>query len=185
MPSNSSSKTPNSTKTTQKEVPAAVWVALPVLIAALVFGYFRFLSPGDLTAFAQCLTEKKAVFYGSSTCPHCAAQKRDFGKAFQYVKYVECNDNGNLAAVCKQEGIQGFPTWKFDGKDPTQGRQDLNILAQKTGCTLPEKGVVQEGSDIVRPDSTEQAEVTKVNPSTSTTPVTPANTPVQSPAASK
>ncbi len=154
----------------QKEIPAAVWVALPVLIAVLVFGYFRFLSPGDLTAFAQCLNEKKAIFYGSSTCPHCAAQKRDFGKAFQYVHYVECNANGQLADVCKNEGIDSFPTWKFDGKDATTGRQDLTILADKTGCKLPEKGVVQEGSDIVRPGSTDQAEVTKVNPTTSSSP---------------
>lgn len=157
-----------SSTTSTKEVPAAVWVALPVLIAGLVFGYFRFLSPGDLMAFAQCLTEKKAVFYGSSTCPHCLAQKRDFGKAFQYVRYVECNENGQLAAVCKDEGIKGFPTWKFDGKDATEGRLDLNLLAEKTGCKLPEKGVVQEGADIVRPNSTESAQVTK----TTVTPVT-------------
>lgn len=166
-----------SSNTSQKEIPAAVWVALPILIAVLVFGYFRFLSPGDLTAFAQCLNEKKAIFYGSNTCPHCAAQKRDFGKAFQYVHYVECNNNGALAQVCRDEGIDSFPTWKFDGKDPTTGRQDLQILADKTGCELPKEGVVQEGSDIVRPGSTNEAEVTRVSPAPGSAAPTP--TPAQ------
>lgn len=139
----------------KKEIPAFVWVLLPLIIAGLVFGYFRFLSPGNLTEFAKCLTEKKAVFYGSSTCAHCKAQKRDFGRAVDYITYVECNINvpGKQADACDEAGITGYPTWTFDGKDPQQGRLDLKVLAEKTSCPLPE-GVVQEGSDIVRPTST-------------------------------
>lgn len=146
-----------------KEIPAIVWVAMPVLIAGVVFSYFLFLSPSNLAAFAQCLTEKKAVFYGSNTCQHCAAQKRDFGRSFQYINYVECNNNGTLADACRTAGITAFPTWKFDGKDPTTGRQDLRNLAQKTSCVLPDN-VVQTGNDIVRPQATTTPDVTTVSP---------------------
>ncbi|OGC82258.1 MAG: hypothetical protein A2V81_01835 [Candidatus Abawacabacteria bacterium RBG_16_42_10] len=139
----------------KKEIPAFVWVLLPLVIAGLVFGYFRFLSPGNLTEFAKCLTEKKTVFYGSKTCPHCKAQIRDFGRAFEYIKYVECNIDqpGKQADICDEAGVTGYPTWIFDGKDPVSGRQDLRILADKTSCALPD-GVVQTGEDIVRPTST-------------------------------
>jgi glutaredoxin len=157
---------------TTKEVPAIVWVAMPVLIAGVIFSYFLFLSPSNLAAFAQCLTEKKAVFYGSNTCPHCAAQKRDFGRSFQYINYVECNNNGALAEACRLADVKAFPTWKFDGKDPTTGRQDLRNLAAKNSCTLPEN-VVQTGTDIVRPDDTTAPEVTPIVPTD-----IPAQTPV-------
>ena len=45
--------------------------------------------------FAKCLASKQAKMYGLYWCPHCAEQKEMFGKAFQYVPYVECAIKGS------------------------------------------------------------------------------------------
>ncbi|MBI4835854.1 MAG: hypothetical protein HY817_01195 [Candidatus Abawacabacteria bacterium] len=129
----------------KKGIPSWVWVVSPLVIVVVVFGYLRLFSPSVLADFAKCLTEKKAVFYGMYDCPHCLTQKRDFGRAMEFINYVECKmPNGTWADVCKQENITATPTWKFDGKDPVTGRQSLQYLAEKTGCPLPE-GVEQTG----------------------------------------
>lgn len=130
----------------KKSFPSWLLVLLPVVVVALVLGYLRIFSPTVLADFAKCLTEKKAVFYGMYDCPHCIAQKADFGRSMQYVNYVECKLDGGRtwAEVCKTENITSTPTWKFDGKDAVTGRQSLQFLSEKTGCPLPE-GVVQTG----------------------------------------
>jgi hypothetical protein len=63
---------------------------------------------GDKVALAKCLTEKGWTMYGADWCPHCKAQKADFGDAFQFVHYVECPDN---EALCNAKGVIGYPTW--------------------------------------------------------------------------
>ena len=51
----------------------------------------------NLDDFARCLTRAGARFYGTSWCPHCAAQRRMFGTAFNRIAYVECSVNGTKA----------------------------------------------------------------------------------------
>jgi hypothetical protein len=85
-----------------------------------------------LDAFAQCLTENNAVFYGTEWCGYCGQQKSLFGDSMKFVNYVDCDKDKN---TCTAEGIRGYPTWKVNG-DPLVGVQSLQILASKTGCTL-------------------------------------------------
>jgi hypothetical protein len=100
--------------------------------------------PGpDLTAFAQCLTEKKAVFYGAWWCSHCQATKKLFGAAQKYLTYVECStpDGQSQLPVCNEKKIEGYPTWIFADDSRLVGEVSLNDLAGKTGCELPPEDV--------------------------------------------
>ena len=68
------------------------WIGILFLIVAGV-GVSFFAKPvsGQLDDFAQCLTDKEAVFYGAFWCPHCQAQKRMFGNSVKLLPYVECS----------------------------------------------------------------------------------------------
>ncbi len=150
-----------SSKKESKGIPTWLWVVLPIFVVAVAFTYLRFFTPSVLADFAKCLTEKKAVFYGMFDCPHCLAQKADFGRSMQYITYVECKlPNNTWSDECKEAGITATPTWKFDGKDPVTGRQSLQFLADKTGCTLPE-GIAQKGA-VANPTGANQSTETEV-----------------------
>ena len=79
---------------------------------------------------AKCLTENGAKMYGTSWCGHCKDQKALFGDDFQYVDYVDCDENKE---ACQSAGIPGYPTWIIDGEQHVGG-QTLEKLASLTGC---------------------------------------------------
>jgi len=120
-----------------------------ILIIALAFvllgGAFYLLwkkeqVPGKLDAFAQCIKDEGAVFYGAFWCSHCQNQKSFFGKSKKYLPYVECStaDSNGQLQVCINEDIQIYPTWKFSDGSKTEGELSLKELSDKTGCQLPE-----------------------------------------------
>ena len=47
--------------------------------------------PGKYDAFAQCLKDKGAVFYGAFWCPNCQEQKKLFDSSIKLLPYVECS----------------------------------------------------------------------------------------------
>src|SRR3989338_11160880 len=70
--------------------------------------------PGKYDAFATCLKDKGAVFYGAFWCPHCQTQKKLFGSSVKLLPYVECstaNGQGQTQA-CIDKKITGYPTWE-------------------------------------------------------------------------
>jgi len=83
---------------------------------------------------AKYLSEKGMVMYGAYWCSHCKAQKDEFGDAFQYVDYVECDAQGpNANSVeCQAQGIEGYPTWIYQGVKYS-GAQSLAKLAEIVG----------------------------------------------------
>jgi hypothetical protein len=89
--------------------------------------------------FAKCLASKQAKMYGLYWCPHCAEQKEMFGRAFQYVPYVECaiKGGGGITPECKAAGVKLFPAWQFGSNPPKEGVFPLEELSDKTGCALP------------------------------------------------
>ncbi len=119
---------------------------LLIIIGALlvVAGLFYFLwakdqGPGKLDDFAKCLDSKGLKMYGAFWCPHCQDQKSLFGKSAKYLPYVECStpdSNGELA-VCTDQKIEGYPTWKLPDDSKQEGELSLQELAQKSGCALP------------------------------------------------
>ena len=95
--------------------------------------------PGKYDAFAQCLQDKGAAFYGAFWCPHCQEQKSWFGSSEKHLPYVECSRFiFGQNAVCSQKDIQAYPTWIFADGSRLVGEVPLDTLSEKTGCELPE-----------------------------------------------
>ncbi len=110
------------------------------VIAAVIFrGNSGPAGPGKYDAFAQCLKDKGAVFYGAFWCPHCQKQKKMFGSSVKLLPYVECStaDGTGMLPACRDKNIQGYPTWEFADGSRLSGEIPLAQLAEKTGCTLP------------------------------------------------
>ncbi|MFZ1169028.1 MAG: hypothetical protein WBQ87_18830, partial [Candidatus Sulfotelmatobacter sp.] len=86
-----------------------------VVMFALAYAAGWYHSNHRYDGFAKCLATKQAKMYGLYWCPHCIEQKEMFGKAFQYVPYVECAIKGSreLTPACKAAGIKLFPSWQF------------------------------------------------------------------------
>ena len=91
-------------------------------------------------SFAMCLAEKGATFYGAFWCPHCQEQKKLFGKSAKKLPYIECSTaNGQgMLPVCKDAGIESYPTWVFPDGSQVSGEQPLQTLSEKTSCILPQ-----------------------------------------------
>lgn len=96
--------------------------------------------PGKYDAFATCLKEKGATFYGAFWCPHCQSQKKLFGSSVKLLPYVECStaDASGQLQVCTDKKIDGYPTWEFADGSRLNGEIPLQQLADKTSCTLPQ-----------------------------------------------
>lgn len=96
--------------------------------------------PGALDGFAQCLSDKKATFYGAFWCPHCQSQKKTFGNSARLLPYTECStpDSRGQLQICKDKGIQSYPVWEFADGSRLDGEQTLKALSEKTNCPLPE-----------------------------------------------
>jgi uncharacterized membrane protein/glutaredoxin len=113
--------------------------ALIVILAAHLHyaGYLgKAAGPEDpwVRGLAEHLSQIDAKFYGASWCPHCAQQKELFGSSVKRIPYVECSPGGAnapQAQVCRNNGIQSYPTWIIKGQRYT-GVQPLDTLAQIT-----------------------------------------------------
>lgn len=119
---------------------SVVIAAILLLIGVGVYYYQKPVTPGKFDAFAQCLKDKGAVFYGAFWCPHCQNQKAMFGKSVKFLPYVECSTpNGqSQLEICTEKGIKGYPTWIFADESRLDGEIPLETLAEKTGCVLPQ-----------------------------------------------
>jgi thiol-disulfide isomerase/thioredoxin len=99
--------------------------------------------PGKLDAFATCLKDKGATFYGAFWCPHCQAEKKLFGSSAHLLPYVECStpDASGQTQICIDKNITSYPTWILaDGtRLPTENEAGVTLqtLAAKTSCQLP------------------------------------------------
>ena len=114
-----------------------------ILIIAGFFLTMHFLGSeqGMYDGFATGLAESGAKMYGAWWCPHCNEQKQMFGKSWEIIKdegvYIECaNADRSFNEVCKSQGIDSVPVWKFPDGSELRGRQSFYALAEKTGCEL-------------------------------------------------
>lgn len=116
-----------------------------IIIAAfcIVLGIYVYVQTapppnGKYDAFAQCIANTSTTFYGAWWCPHCAAQKTEFGDAAKYLPYVECaNSDTSENQTCIAAGIKSYPTWYFPDGTSSTGVNSLANIAQHTGCALP------------------------------------------------
>ncbi len=113
-------------------------------VAVIVFVGIYILTAGNggpnLDAFAQCLKDKGATFYGAFWCPHCHNQKAMFGNSAKFLPYVECSKPDGTPPqlqICTDHGVKGYPTWIFADGSRENGEVPLATLATKTNCELP------------------------------------------------
>src|SRR3989338_2942585 len=111
-------------------------IALTLLVGSSL--WYR-QQPGRFDAFAQCLGEKQATFYGAFWCPHCQNQKALFGNSAKLLPYVECStsDGKQQLKICTDANITGYPTLEFANGERLSGEVALKVLSEKTGCELP------------------------------------------------
>ena len=99
--------------------------------------------PGKYDAFATCLANKGAKFYGAFWCPHCQNEEKLLQASRQTLEkiglYVECStpDASGQTQVCIDKGIKSYPTWIFADGSQLNGEIPLQQLADKTSCVLP------------------------------------------------
>lgn len=114
----------------------AVIVLGIVIVMTMVSGAAKTSTKYD--AFAQCLSEKGAKFYGAFWCPHCQDQKARFGAAKKKLPYIECSTpDKKQTAECAAAGIEAYPTWEFADGSRVDGEMEITALAEKTACALP------------------------------------------------
>jgi hypothetical protein len=89
--------------------------------------------------FAKCLSVHNVTMYGAAWCPHCQNVKKDFGNAFRFINYIECDDQtlGAEPEKCTAAGVEYLPTFQFSDGKKLFGEVSFDILSQKTGCVLP------------------------------------------------
>lgn len=115
------------------------WLLIASVIIVTVYGFKSSLSvnrvPGELDSFARCLKDSGAKLYGATWCSHCQNQKQIFGKSLKLVPYVECAmPSGGTSPICKNAGVESYPTWIFGGGARESGVVSISDLAKKTGC---------------------------------------------------
>ncbi len=117
-----------------------IWlITLVVAVGAFIWLVKTPGRPGKLDAFASCIKDSGATFYGAFWCPHCQSQKALFGSSAQYLPYVECStpDGNSQLPICTDAGVKGYPTWKFANGTTESGEVPLERLSELTNCPLP------------------------------------------------
>ena len=113
-----------------------------VIVAIFLFSNKEETEPGKYDEFAQCIVDSGTKLYSAWWCPHCSEQKKDFGDSFKILDeggvHVECSPGGirYFSEFCKSQDISGTPTWKFPDGTKQSGKLPLEVIAQKTNCTL-------------------------------------------------
>jgi Zn ribbon nucleic-acid-binding protein len=117
------------------------WSLLGLLaVVLLVSAALRSEKDVDYRDFAKCLSEKNLTFYGAYWCPHCQRQKSMVGDAKDYLPYVECSLPGGKGQTqeCQNAGVNAYPTWVFPDGTRRTGEVSLDVLSEKSGCSIPE-----------------------------------------------
>ena len=117
----------------------AWWIVTLIIIGSFIgFLVVQANRPGKYDAFAQCVADSGAKFYGAWWCPHCHDQKLLFGRSEKLLPYVECQTKSrDQLAVCEEAGIKNFPTWIYADGTRVVGVESFEELATKTGCEAP------------------------------------------------
>lgn len=118
---------------TKKGKLTLLFITIVVATAIVVAIIISKIAGGKYDAFAECLTDKGTIIYGTEWCSHCKAQKELFGRSFKKVNYVDCDTEKE---TCLKADIAGYPTWKMGDGEALVGTQQLTVLAEKTGCEL-------------------------------------------------
>ena len=116
-----------------------IFIVILGSIGALI-GYktYQENQPGQYDELAQCLTKNSVKMYGAYWCPHCQAQKKDFGNSWKFIDYIECSLPGGQGQTKECDGakIEGYPTWENKDGKRLGGEQSMSALAEFGGCQV-------------------------------------------------
>jgi uncharacterized membrane protein len=134
----------------KKLKPGAIIAAI---VLAAVAGWITYaiqsrnVPDGTYSEFAQCLTDKNMIMYGSITCSFCAKQRALFGDAFKFATEIECDPRHSNDAEelnrCASKQISHTPTWILEDEEGNDvfrfdaGVQTLKKLSEVSECPLP------------------------------------------------
>ena len=124
-----------------------IWVLIiMVVIGGLIWLVRTPGKPGELDAFASCIKESGATYYGAFWCPNCKNQEAMFGRSASLLPRVECStpDGRGQLQVCQDASITGYPTWEFADGTRQSGTLPLERLSEATGCPLPAQAGLPE-----------------------------------------
>jgi hypothetical protein len=91
----------------------------------------------DLSAFALCIADSGAVFYGAHWCPYCSEQKAMFGASSHLLPYLECFEPDTRKKRDRCQHVRRYPTWAFGDGTRRNGVLSLEKLAALTDCPAP------------------------------------------------
>jgi len=111
--------------------PLIVTLGLATLVST------RPVAAEDLSAFALCIADSGAVFYGAHWCPYCAKQKAMFGASSHLLPYLECFEPGTRNKLDECRHVRRYPTWAFGDGSLRNGVLSLKKLATLTNCPAP------------------------------------------------
>ncbi len=93
-------------------------------------------SEEQLETLAKCLSEKGVKFYGTPGCPYCVQQRAMFGRAAEYLPYVDCVEKRD---ECGEANVGPVPDWRFPDDAQRLGMLPIKELAELSGCGLAEQ----------------------------------------------
>lgn len=127
----------------KKEIAIIITVLIVIIGIAFTLNGPKANRSGKYDTFATCIKNSGTIFYGAFWCPHCKAQKELFGDSVNLLPYVECStpDGQSQLPICKEKGVQSYPTWIFADGGRLTGEVSLADLATKTNCPLPTNDV--------------------------------------------
>lgn len=115
------------------------WIIVVVAVVLIIAGMVWYSSrPGAHDAFASCIQESGAKFFGAFWCPHCQTQKAMFGKSAKLLPYVECSTPNGKAQleICKDNKVETYPTWHFKDGTVKTGTLSFTELSVLTSCPI-------------------------------------------------
>ena len=118
-----------------------IWaIIILAVLAGLVWLIRTPGKPGELDAFAQCISDSGAKYYGAFWCPNCKNQEARFGRSAKLLPRIECStpDGKGQLPVCAAAKVEGYPTWDFASGRREIGNLPLEQLAELTSCPLPQ-----------------------------------------------
>lgn len=133
----------------QTKTKFIIFIASVILIVGGLGVYFttKPQAPGKLDQFAQALNQK-AKFYGAFWCTHCQSQKAEFGSSKKYLPYVECSNPDNTQKqICKDNKIEGYPTWIFQDGVKLTSNSNPFICEIKTATSIESNNCAGRSSE--------------------------------------
>ena len=127
----------------KKQNGTIMWIMSIVIILGVVIGLLTMSAnkPGKYDAFAQCLANNGATFYGAYWCPHCQATKALFGRSAKKLPYVECAFTGRDGQTLAKEIIPQYKAGTYTGVYKTEldqaqasGTLDTWVPSQTQAC---------------------------------------------------